>query len=267
MLALALSLALLASPGPKAHGDKRPAVDDLGPIKASLARSIAKRLPKVWTPNRRLRLAAELAAAILLEARRRGLDPLALAPIAWIESDFQPRASRASDGSHGVWQSIRRHSGPREALALLAGCRVGQTNARQGPSERVSGGEPCEAPGIAARRRRPGPWTLAELRDPAISTYIGAYEIRRHVLRCVSSGHRHKRRPRACRGMTWLVRYAHLIRSMLAQKKPGLRWKAFICPAWKSTPAMPVTPARKASRAASSRMTCNPSIHSSKLRM
>lgn len=174
-----------------------------------LSRSIARRLP-ARLGARREPYARELARAIVREAHRRGLDPVALAVVGWIESDWQSWRTRAGDGSHGVFQLIAKHKGPREAAVLLLGCQPGPRISRLWRSwwPRRGKGEPCEAPEVAARRRKLGPWSTAELRDPVISAYVAAYEIRRHILSCHARRHKPHRHP-ACKGLGWLTRYSH----------------------------------------------------------
>ena len=137
--------------------------------------------------------AALLVARVQAEARRRGLDWMALLAVAEVETDYQWGRRRPADGAHGPYQVTATHSGPLDARVLLRGCQ-----GRPGP---------CEAPDVAAHRTSSGRWTPRELRDPWIAVYLAALEIQRHVVWC----YRHHRRghwtPRGC--PRWLARWAH----------------------------------------------------------
>lgn len=135
-----------------------------------------------------------IVARARAEGKRRGLDPIALLAVAWVESGYQSWRTLKGDGSHGIYQIIGGHPGPREARALLSGC--------------TKPGEPCEAPEVAKRRRKTGPWSKRELRDVVISTYLAAYEIQRHIAVCHRRRHKPHRHPH-CRGIQWLTRWGH----------------------------------------------------------
>lgn len=189
-VAMAATLATATPPAPQEH----------------LVAHVVAALP-TWA--KREAYALELVAAVHREGRRRGLDPLALLAVAQVESGWQPWRTMRWDGSHGPFQLIGHHPGPREARALLAGCRPpahllptwGRWWALRGQ------GEPCEAPRVAARRRTLGTWTVAELRDPVVATYLAAAEVQRHVATCHRLRHRAHRAPRWC--PRWLVRWGH----------------------------------------------------------
>lgn len=159
-----------------------------------LVQYIQREQPKWARP-----LAPTIVKRARIEARRRGLDYLALLAIAGVESGYNPRRTLARDGSRGIYQVIAGQSGPREARALLRGC-----HRRPGLARRH--GEPCEAPEVALLRRANVRWTARELRDVTINTYIAAYEIQRHVVRCLAYRHKRYRAPREC--PRWLVCYA-----------------------------------------------------------
>jgi len=155
-------------------------------------------------------LTAELARRIVLEAGRFGLDPVVLTAIADVESNFQPWARGLTKdgrraGEIGIWQLIPGDSPVLEALGEVSGCE---------PSGQVAGhlvrywrrswqGGRCSFPEVAARRSAVGRWTVFDLRDPLIGTWVAAWEIKRHVRACrahAPSGH--KGRP------AWLTTWA-----------------------------------------------------------
>jgi hypothetical protein len=181
MLPAVLALAILAAP------------DATAIIEADL--------PRTWAG--RGQYARELVTAAYHEGRRRGLDPMALLAVSYVESGWQPWATRAQDASHGPYQLIAGHPGPVEARGLLAGC---------------GGQGTCEAPEIVYRRARvargrtmartgAAPWTRAELQDPVISTYLAAYEIQRHLAVAYRRRLKYTRIPRGC--PKWLVPWGH----------------------------------------------------------
>jgi hypothetical protein len=189
MLALALAAALLAAPDATAL--------------------VESRLPRTWAG--RSAYARALVSAAHREGRRRGIDPLAILAVAEVESGYQPWVVRAQDGSHGPYQLMAHDSGPTEARRLLAGCGTGGL---------------CEAPDIARRRRGSGPWTVAELRDPWIATWIAAYEIQRHVLGCLRARHVH--RVAGC--PAWLARLGH---HNSGPRPPRPYYLSRLCAAWR----------------------------------
>ncbi len=117
----------------------------------------------------RTRVCRVLARRIPIEARRQGLDPMALVALADAESSWSHRTTTPARGhrhpSIGVWQ-------------LIPGEHAGQLAARQAM--------PPEILAYRRARRRPprGRFSWSELRDPLISTYIAVREIAAHVRRC-----------------------------------------------------------------------------------
>ncbi len=202
MLYILLSVALVAAPA-----DLRAQVD-----RASVGRtpSTEHLVSKIQPHVKNLALARLIVDRAFAEARRRGLDPVGLLAVAGVESGYQSWRTHGKDGSHGIYQIIGSHPGPREARALLLGCRpTVKQLAAYGRLWRLRGqGEPCEAPEVAERRVRFGPWTRGELRDVTVSTYLAAYEVARHVAVCHRRRHKVHRHPH-CRGIQWLTRWGH----------------------------------------------------------
>ncbi len=124
-----------------------------------------------------------LASRIVAEAQRRKLDPIVLATVAWIESDytFRPKSPR---GEQGLWQLVPWDPSVRISARNNYGCqptpRVPRWQHRVWPRrfKRFS----CDAPDVGKRRRSTGGWAYSELRDVYIGTYIAADHLRRHMV-------------------------------------------------------------------------------------
>jgi hypothetical protein len=160
------------------------------PLDNPLSTYIEKRLPYKWSSYRKMRYSRQLAYRIIVESKRRNLDPIALTAMAQIESNYQYWVTRKGDGSHGVWQTMRYDTAPRKAWKLLLGCKPGPKVPAYMHKWRRN--VPCEAQKVANYRRRLGNWNIPEIKDSSnvISTYIAAYEISLHVKSCKKKNHR-----------------------------------------------------------------------------
>jgi hypothetical protein len=130
-----------------------------------------------------MNLASQYAKRIVIEAKRRKLDPVAMVAIGEIESNFRPWAKLARDGSIGVFQSIPGDSPVVAARKSLRGCK---TPKRLYPWKRRGWllgmrGKVCEDQVVADQRRKYGRFTKKELQDPILATYVFAYELRAHL--------------------------------------------------------------------------------------
>lgn len=205
-------LALLAAPAPAAASSMAPApapaVVVAAPaspaatvepgrvcpnLEAGLRRWVEGRLEKATVrPALRVAMALELARRIVVEAERFGLDPIVLATVAWIESDFRPWVRGLTKdgrraGEIGVWQLIPGDSPVLEALDEVAGCEPSATvwpHLRDLWRRKWKAGGRCTFPEIGAKRQHVGRFNLWDLRDLTISTWVAAWEIRRHVRVC-----------------------------------------------------------------------------------
>ena len=123
-----------------------------------------------------------LAQRIVAEAKRHKLDPIVLATVAWIESDytFRPRSPR---GEQGLWQLVPWDSSIRKSAKKNYGCLPpAQAPAWQRKAwPRRFKRYRCDAPDVGKRRRTTGHWSYSELRDVYISTYVAADHLRRHI--------------------------------------------------------------------------------------
>ena len=190
-------------------------------LAASPAERVAEHIARVASAGtsqrvraRAPRYARQLVDAARREARRRGLDWLALLAIARVETGWQWWRRRPQDGAHGPWQLSAHHSGPMDAVVMLAGC--GRTWGL------------CEATEVAARRTSTGRWSPRELRDPYIAAYITAIEVQRHVVWCYRRHPRGHRAPRGC--PRWLARWGHYQSGI---GRPSWYYVSRLCRAWR----------------------------------
>ncbi len=119
--------------------------------------------------------AAELASRILAEGKRTGQDPVMLATVAWIESDYR-RGLRGRAHEIGVWQLRPFDHGMGSGWAWL------RARAARFP---VVG----QVPQLPWKRLR---WRHRRLvlDDIKAGTYLAAYSISRHVRMCRRLRHR-----------------------------------------------------------------------------
>jgi hypothetical protein len=150
-----------------------------------------------WAPRKqRAQRARVLARRILIEARRHKLDPIALAAVGSVESDYRPAArgpgAKPRGFGHriyefGTFQLIPASSPVRAAAGRLARlCKTGPPS-KATPAAMLAR---CPSDVWAARGRRRGRFHRAELEDYTIGTWIAALEIRMHLDACLA---RHKR--------------------------------------------------------------------------
>ncbi len=188
------------------------------PSEDALTAQIQRIGPK-WRRKRfRKTFAGWYAKRILIEAKRRNLDPLAMTAIAWTESHFRPWAKgvpgtrRAAE--IGVWQIIP-YSGPvARARRTLRGCKPPPRLSRRYRRIwlRRMNGNSCGDQAVANRRRKVGRFSVVELRDHLIGTYVAAHEMRQQI----DGSIRRRIRPRRIRGCRLprstqlrLYRYGH----------------------------------------------------------
>lgn len=147
------------------------------PTAKALERAIYARA-STHRPKYRRWVSKRLSVAVMREAKRTGLPPLALLAVAEVESHYGYSVKGAA-GELGIFQLIRWDVGPVHAL-------------KHAPAEV-----------IAWRRGQKGHWTAKEFtKHIDIATYVAAHEIAMHVKNC-------KRRvTRFCRGR--LFRSSHM---------------------------------------------------------
>lgn len=154
------------------------------PSEHALAHAIQKIAPRFKKVDYRKKYSRQYASRILIEAKRRKLDPIALVAVAWTESNFVPWVkSKTKPVSFGVWQLIPFDSPVVAARKTLRGCKVPKNLPgwlRSVWARRRSGGT-CEDQSVADRRERTGGFLESELRDYIIGTYVVAFEIRMHI--------------------------------------------------------------------------------------
>jgi hypothetical protein len=142
--------------------------------------------------TRRFLVAKQLSTRIMAEASRFRLDPLALATIAWIESDYVPwrRGRYGGVGRRrneiGVWQIIPYEWSVREASKKVAGCRpgVGLQRWQWRQYFRKYRWMTCLYPDIGKRRKKLGIFSVVELRDIYMGTFVAAFGIRAGIDAC-----------------------------------------------------------------------------------
>lgn len=163
---------------------------------SALSGFIASRAPKNYSENFRARFALQYAGRILVEAKRRNLNPIILTAIAWTESDFRPwvkgQGTDRRAGEVGVWQLIPGDFSIVEGEKTLAGCPapsgLSPTAAAQWRRRAAAPDAKCEAPEVAAERKRPGWFYAYELVNPVVGTYLAAFEIRSHIDSSIARG-------------------------------------------------------------------------------
>jgi hypothetical protein len=162
----------------------------------ALSASIMKRAPKFRTVKYRRTFSRMYAKRILVESKRRRLDPIALTTVAWIESNFKPWA-RGIPGTRrqaevGVWQLIPSDSALVMARRRLAGCQIPKRLPKWAHRywrirmSRIPNF--CEDQEVADRRVKFGRFSISELRDHILGTYLVAFEIRTHIDNAIKRG-------------------------------------------------------------------------------
>ena len=205
-------------------------------IRPALADSVARRLPSKWSVTRKRRYSTQLVSRIIIEARRRRLDPVIMTAIAWTESIYRHWVRRPGDGSYGVWQIIPWDTAPSISEKELAGCKPGPNMSyfwREWWRRRLQG-QPCASQDIANYRRKYGMWSGRELmaKDNVISTYLAAHEIDMHRTACRARKHRpHLINSKHCRRLplsvrTAIGRYSHF---NSGPRKPKWHYIATVC--------------------------------------
>lgn len=176
-------------------------------------------------PRRRV-VARQLAPAILRESKRWYMHPATLLAIASTESDFRAalrgklRPGSRRSAEVGVYQLIPGDTPIRRTRRWIDKvCRGPNQLAHMCPRD------------IWRRKRRRGRFTVRQLGDPVIGTYLVASEVMQHVNSCTqrrSRGH-----------LTWWVRrWAKRHAVALSQ----VRWLSRVAhyntgPRWRSSPA------------------------------
>jgi hypothetical protein len=195
-------------------------------------------------------MSTKLAARIVIEAKRFGLDPLVLASIAWVETGFKPTVRGRYAGRSGtdrrmneagVFQLIRWDSMVKVAAHSIAGCKSPKLSRwqREVWSRRYRD-KTCLYPDIAATRTRVGHFNRRELKDITISTFVVSLEIRAHIESCKArnpDGHRwysprwfkrwRKANPNV--NVTALERYLHYNWGPKQFPRNHYRRKLFVC--------------------------------------
>lgn len=157
------------------------------PSEDALTASIKNIAPKFRNNSFREKFARWYASRILTESKRRKLDPLALTAIAWTESNFRPWA-KGIPGTRrhaevGVWQIIPMDTPVIAARRTLQGCKPPpglQPWLRRHWLRGMDRGT-CADQKIADRRKKTGRFSVIELKDHILGTYVVAYEIRAHI--------------------------------------------------------------------------------------
>jgi hypothetical protein len=169
-----------------------------------------------------------LAKRILIEAKRHSLDPIALAAVGSVESDFRPRVKgpgfkpRGYAGrmyEYGTFQLIPRSAPVRFASRLLSRCAAIISS----PSRSVALAGRCPAPDVWRARTGRGGFSVRELEDYTVGTWIAALEIRMHIDGCKL---RHPR-GHGWRHAYYLKRWAKRYRLSLAELQRLDRWAHF----------------------------------------
>lgn len=181
-----------------------------------------------WAPrSTRAARAGALARRILIEAKRHKLDPIALAAVGSVESDFRPsvkgpgfkpRGYSRRMYEYGTFQLIPRSAPVRFAARLLLRCA-----ARSSPSRAVARHSRCPAPDVWQVRTGRGGFSHRELESYTIGTWVAALEIRIHVDGCKlrhPKGH-------GWRHAYYLKRWAKRYRLSLAELQRLDRWAHF----------------------------------------
>jgi hypothetical protein len=162
--------------------------------------------------TRKSLVASQLTNRILAEAKRFRLDPLVMATIAWIESDYVPwrRGNYGGVGRRrneiGVWQIIPYEWSVRSASKKVAGCRpgAGLNRSQWRRYFRKYQWRTCLYPDIGKRRKNLGVFSVAELRDIYIGTFVAAYGLRAAIDACTkrTNGRGHK-----FTNLSWLAQW------------------------------------------------------------
>jgi hypothetical protein len=160
-------------------------------IKTRLRGWISKRLGSTNNWRWRKLVSKRLSAAIVKESKRHALDPLAMATVAWIESDYRPWLRgpyRGKSGTNrraaevGAFQLIPGDYPVKLSWRANAGCKPRQKWLLGRWRRYVKRyGTACHAPDVIKLRSRTGLWNRYELRDLRVDTYIAHWEMRWHL--------------------------------------------------------------------------------------
>lgn len=157
---------------------------------------IEKRCPRFKSKGgvsgavRKRKYAKVYAERILVEAKRRSLDPLAMVSIAVIESNFQYWVtSKDGNGSVGVWQLTPKFLVKPIARKRLWGCKPGPKISRHWLrwwkwKVKTKNVLKCEDQSVWDRRVKFGLWSTRELRDPYIGTFVFGVELSNQLAFC-----------------------------------------------------------------------------------
>lgn len=151
-------------------------------------------------------ISTNLSTRIMAEANRFKLDPLVMATIAWIESDYRPSRRGRFTGvgrrrnEIGIWQLIPGDWPVREANKAILGCRPGpRVNRWQWARwRRLYRWKPCAAQDVANQRAKAGWFGTDELASFYVGTWIAAFEMRSHIDSCkkrAPQGHTYRKLP------------------------------------------------------------------------
>jgi hypothetical protein len=156
-----------------------------------IERFINNHLTKTGYANARLRktISVQLSRRIVAEAKRFRLDPIVMATISWIESDYRPflrgtyRGVGRRQNEIGVWQVIPWGWGTRSANKTIVGCRPGRFLPRYAWPRyfRYYKWKRCDYPDVGKQRTRLGSFSIAEMRSFYIGTFIAAHIMRKGI--------------------------------------------------------------------------------------
>jgi hypothetical protein len=159
-------------------------------LQPRLRKWIRKRLGRTNSWRWRTLVSRRLSASIVKESSRHRLDPVVMATIAWIESDYRPWLKgpyRGKSGTNrraaevGAFQLIPGDYPVRLAWRANKGCKPRQRRLLRHWRWIARGSTACHAPDIIKLRSRVGLWNRYELRDMRIGTYIAGFELVYHL--------------------------------------------------------------------------------------
>lgn len=192
-----LLTSLLLVVAPRSSVARAPSKED------RFTKAIAKRARHIKNTKARKAYARRYAKRILLESKRRNLDPVAMTAVAWIESDFKESAKRTEGNgvaSYGVWQIIPSGFSYSLIRKTLGGCKpppkLKQWRVYWWKRRMRAKGAKCESQAVANRRIKSGKLNPKELRDHILATYIAHYEMSIHI----KMSYKLRDRPRRIRG-------------------------------------------------------------------
>ena len=156
------------------------------PEQIKIKKYIHQTLPRTWSKVKKSKYSTQLAKRIVIEAKRRNLNPYVMAAIGKLESRYRYWVSRRGDDSHGVWQTIRVEKYTLLSAQRLGGCKYSHlpTFWRRYATAWARGRDvECEDQEVANHRLRTGWFSKRELKswDNVISTYVFARELEKHL--------------------------------------------------------------------------------------